>query len=166
MKKIAVALLFSAFIAVPAVAADSKNNVGVNYGFGQDGVVGIQGEFDISSSVKNAPISVQLFWKGYSDSFSTGAGTYQYSYNGFGVAGIYNFGSVVKQNSKIKPYVGLGLYTLNNTLSGPAAPPPNSADSGGLYAVAGVQYEMTPQFTGDLNYNNIGSLTLGLNLNF
>jgi len=166
MKKIAAAVLISAFISVPAIAADGSKSVGVNYGFGQDGVIGIQGEFDISSSVKNAPISVQLFWKGYSDSFSTGAGTYQYDYNSFGVVGIYNFGSEVKQNSKIKPYAGLGLYTLSNTLSGPAAPPPNSADSGGLYAVAGVKYEMTPEFSGDLNYNNIGSLTLGLNLNF
>jgi len=167
MKKIAVALLLSAFIVAPAVAADGKKSVGINYGFGQDGVIGIQGEFDISSSVKNAPVSVQLFWKGYSESFSVaGVGTYQYSYNGLGVAAIYNFGSVVKQNNKIKPYAGLGLYTLSNTLSGPAAPPNISADSGGLYAVAGVKYEMTPEFTGDLNYNNIGSVTLGLNLNF
>ena len=167
MKKIAAALLFSVFIASPVFAEDAKNNVGISYGFGQDGVVGIQGEFDISSSVKNAPVSIQLFWKNYSDSFTVGGvGTYQYSYNGYGVAALYDFGSVVKQNNKIKPYLGLGLYTLTNQLSGPAQPPNVSADSGGLYVVAGVRYAMTPKFAADLNFNNIGDLTVGANLNF
>jgi len=167
MKKIAAVFLFSVFIAVPAFAEDGKNNVGISYGFNQDGVVGIQGEFDISSSVNKAPVSVQLFWKNYSDTFTVGGvGTYQYSYNGYGVAAIYDFGSVVKQNNKIKPYAGLGLYTLSNQLSGPAAPPNVSADTGGLYIVAGVRYAMTPKFAADLNVNNIGGLTLGANLNF
>ncbi len=167
MKKIAVALLISAFIAAPAVAADGKESVGINYGLDQDGVVGIQGEFDISSSVKNAPVSVQVFWKSYSQTYNRPpVGTYQYSYYGFGVAAIYDFGSVVKQNSKIKPYAGLGLYTLNNKLSGPAAPLNVSADSGGLYAVAGVRYALAPEYSADLNYNNIGGATIGFNLNF
>ena len=167
MKKIAVALLLSAFIAAPAIAADSKNSVGINYGFDQDGVVGIQGEFDISSSVNKAPVSIQVFWKTYSQTYDRPpAGTYQYSYNGFGAAAIYDFGSVVKENNKIKPYAGLGLYTLNNTLSGPAAPLDVSADTGGLYAVAGVRYAMTTQLSADVNYNNIGGLTIGVNLNF
>jgi opacity protein-like surface antigen len=168
MKKIAVALLLSAFIAAPAVAADGKKSVGINYGFDQNGAVGIQGEFDISSSVNNAPVSVQVFWKSYSQTYDRPpAGTYQYSYNGFGVAGIYDFGSVVKQNNKIKPYAGLGLYTLSNELSGPATPPLNeSADTGGLYVVAGVKYAMTSDLSADLNYNNIGGVTVGVNLNF
>ena len=167
MKKIAVALLLSAFIAAPAIAADGKNSVGINYGFDQDGVIGIQGEFDISSSVNKAPVSIQVFWKSYSQSYDRPpAGTYQYSYNGFGAAAIYDFGSVVKQNNKIKPYAGLGLYTLSNTLSGPAAPLDVSADTGGLYVVAGVRYAMTTELSADVNLNNIGGLTIGVNLNF
>jgi len=167
MKKIAAALLLSAFIAAPAIAADGKNSVGINYGFDQDGVVGIQGDFDISSSVNNAPVSIQVFWRSYSQTYDRPpAGTYQYSYNGLGVAAIYDFGSVVKQNSKIKPYAGLGLYTLTNELSGPAAPLNESADTGGLYAVAGVRYAMTTQLSADLNYNNIGGVTIGVNLHF
>jgi opacity protein-like surface antigen len=167
MKKITVALLLSAFIAAPAFAADGKSSVGVNYGFDGDGVFGMQGEFDISSSVKNAPVSAQVFWKGYTQTFDRPpAGTYQYSYYGFGIAAIYDFGSVVRQNPKIKPYAGLGLYALNSKLSGPAAPLNVSADSGGLYAVAGVRYAMTSQYIADLNYNNIGGVTIGVNLSF
>jgi opacity protein-like surface antigen len=167
MKKIAVVLLFSAFVAAPAVAADGNKNIGVSYGLDQDGVIGIQGEFDISSSVKNAPVSAQVFWKSYSQTYDRPPlGTYQYSYYGFGIAAIYDFGYVVKQNNKIKPYAGLGLYALNSKLSGPAAPLNVSADSGGLYAVAGVKYALTSEYSADLNYNNIGGLTIGVNLNF
>ncbi len=166
MIKTAVALLLIASFAAPAVAAEGKNSVGINYGFDGDGVFGIQGDFDISSSVKNAPVSAQVFWKSYTDSFDRPLGTYQYSYYGFGIAGIYNFGSVLKQNPKIKPYAGLGLYTLNNKLSGPSAPLNVSSDSGGLYAVAGIRYAMSPQYSIDVNYNNIGGATIGVNLDF
>ncbi|MGA8864262.1 MAG: outer membrane beta-barrel protein [Gallionella sp.] len=162
MNKIAVATLLSVVVAVPAFAAEGNNSVGINYGLGLDGVFGVQGEFDISSSMPNkAPVSLQVFWKNYSQSYGTPAGTYQYSYNGFGAAAIYDFGSVVKSNNKIKPYAGLGLITLNSSLSGPSAPFAGAADSGGLYVTAGARYEITPQVSADLNYNNYGGLTIG-----
>src|SRR4030066_217903 len=63
MKKISFVLFLSSFVAAPAVAASGKNSVGVNYGLDYSGVFGIQGEFDISSSVNKAPISIQVFWK-------------------------------------------------------------------------------------------------------
>jgi hypothetical protein len=167
MNKIVFSALLSIFIAAPAVAADGKNSIGVNYGLDQNGVFGFQGEFDISAAMPNkAPVAVQLFWKNYSQSYATGLGTYQYSYNGFGAAGIYDFSSVAKLDKRIKPYAGLGLYTLNNKLSGPAAPLNVSADSGGLYITGGVRYDFTPQVAADLNLNNIGGLTIGVNFGF
>jgi hypothetical protein len=167
MNRIVVAALLSAFIAAPAVAAEGKNSIGITYGLDMNGVVGVQGEFDISSLLTNkAPVSAQVFWKNYSQSYATNAGTYQYSYNGLGVAAIYDFGPVVKTNSKIRPYAGLGLITLNSTLSGPAGPFAQSADSGGLYFTAGARYEVTPQVSADLNLNNYGGLTIGAIVKF
>ena len=172
MKKIVVAALLSILVVAPAVAAESnkslgKKSVGVSYGLGVDGVLGIHGEFDISSHVSNKPVTAQVFWKSYSESFTVGGvGTYQYSYNGFGAAAIYDFGSVVKQNKAIKPYAGLGFYTLKNTLSGPAAGFNVSADSGGLYVTGGIRYAVMPDVAFDLNYNNIGGLTFGANFMF
>jgi opacity protein-like surface antigen len=163
MNKIVVAALLSAFIAAPAFAADGKNSVGITYGLDLNGVVGVQGEFDVSSMLTNkAPVSVQVFWKNYSQSF----GGYQYSYNGFGAAAIYDFGPVIETNSKIRPYAGLGLITLNSSLSGPNASFAGSADSGGLYVTAGARYELTPQVSADLNYNNFGGLTIGAIMKF
>jgi hypothetical protein len=168
MKKIAVALLLSAFVAAPAYAADGKNSVGVNYGLDYSGVFGIQGEFDISSMTNKAPVSVQVFWKNYSRSyFVPGWGTYKWSYNGLGAAAIYDFSSVAKLDKKIKPYAGLGLIVLSSSLSGPTggfgAP---GADSGGLYFTGGVRYALTPQLAADLNYNNFGGITVGANFSF
>jgi hypothetical protein len=167
MKKIVIVVFFSAFAAAPAVAADAKNSVGVSYGLDLNGVIGIQGEFDISSSMPNkAPVSLQVFWKNYSQSYQTGAGTYTWSYNGLGAAGIYDFSSMVKLDSRIKPYAGLGVIALNSSLSGPNAPFPTAADTGGLYVTAGVRYAMTPAVSADLNLNNFGGLTIGANFNF
>jgi outer membrane protein W len=73
---------------------------------------------------------------------------------------------VIKSNSKIRPYAGLGLITLNSTLSGPNGPAPRSADSGGLYLTAGARYEVTPQVSADLNLNNYGGLTIGAIVKF
>jgi opacity protein-like surface antigen len=168
MSKIVVAVLLSALIAAPAFAADGKNSVGITYGLDLDGVVGIQGEFDISAAMPNkAPVSVQLFWKNYSQSYGVPAvGTYQYSYNALGAAAIYDFSAMAKLDKRIKPYAGLGLITLNSTLSGPNVPFARSADSGGLYVTAGARYELTPQVSADLNFNNYGGLTLGAIVKF
>jgi len=167
MKRIFIAVLMSIFVAAPAAAADGSKSVGVNYGLDQSGVIGLQGEFDISSHVNKAPVSAQVFWKGYSESFNyPGFGTYKFSYNGFGAAAIYDFGSVVKQNNKIKPYAGLGLYTLSSSLSGPAGLPAVSADSGGLYVTFGARYVVSPEVSAELSYNNIGGVTIGANYHF
>lgn len=101
---------------------------------------------DISSAMPNqAPVSIQVFWKNYSQSCRTGAGTCQYSYNGFGAAAIHDFGAVIKQDTKIRPCAGVGLITLNSNLNGPNLPFPAGPDSGGLYVTAGARYELTPR---------------------
>jgi opacity protein-like surface antigen len=167
MKRIVIAALLTIFFAAPAVAAEGKNSVGINYGLDLNGVYGIQGEFDISSMTNKAPVSVQVFWKGYSQTyFVPPFGTYKYSYNGFGAAAIYDFSSVTKLDKKIKPYAGLGLYTLSASLSGPSGTFTTAADSGGLYITGGVRYALTPVLAADLNYNNIGGLTIGANFSF
>jgi opacity protein-like surface antigen len=171
MKRFVIATMLSIFFAAPAVAASAdsparNNSIGVNYGFDEDGVMGIQGEFDISASMNKAPVSVQIFWKNYSHSIPSNAGTYQYNYNGFGVAAIYDFSATARLDKRFKPYAGLGLITLNSDLSGPNSQPPQSAETGGLYFALGVQYALTPTLSADLNFNNIGGLTLGANVNF
>jgi len=166
MKKIVIVALLSAFAAAPAIAADGKNSVGVNYGFDLDGVIGIQGEFDISSMVNKAPVSLQVFWKNYSQSYSSPVGAYKWSYNGLGVAGIYDFSSVTNLDKRIKPYAGVGVLALNSSLSGVNSAYTTGADSGGLYVTAGIRYAMTPAVSADLNLNNFGGLTIGANFNF
>src|SRR3989338_9304070 len=105
MKKIAVALMLSAFVAAPAYAVGGKNSVGVNYGLDYSGVFGIQGEFDISSSVNKAPISIQVFWK----TGSQNVWVQSYDISALGVAAIYDLSSVIKLDKKIHPYAGLGI---------------------------------------------------------
>ncbi len=167
MNRIAVAAVLSVVAAAPAFAAEGNNSVGVNYGLDLNGVFGIQGEFDISSSMPNkAPVSIQVFWKNYSQSYGIPGGAYQYSYNGFGAAAIYDFGAVIKTNDKIRPYAGLGLITLNSTFSGLNSPFVGAADTGGLYVTAGARYEVTPKVSADLNYNNYGGLTIGAIVKF
>lgn len=167
MKKIAIAILLSGFAAAPALAAEGKNSIGINYGFDNNGVVGVQGQFDISSAMPNKmPVSVQVFWKNYSQDYNSGAGIYRYSYNAFGAAAIYDFGSLLPQDRKVRPYAGVGLYGLNSNYSGPYVAFPAGPDSGGLYITAGVKYDLTPQVSADLNLNNVGGLTIGADFNF
>jgi len=54
MKKIASAILLSAFVATPAFAEfdKSKLSVGAGYGFGNDGVLSFRGDYDISDKTK------------------------------------------------------------------------------------------------------------------
>lgn len=161
MKKIAVAMLLSAFVAAPAFAAGSKASVGANYSI--DSVFGIQGEMDISSMVNKAPISVQAFWKNYSQNIAPGA---TWGTTGIGVAAIYDFSSVAKLDKKVMPYAGVGLIAVSYTWKGTGAAGTYTGVGGGLYFTGGVRYALTPQVAADFNYNNFGSLTVGANISF
>lgn len=156
MRKIVCAALLSAFVATPAAAAETKGNVGVNSS--TDGTYGIQGELNISTMTNNAPISLQAFWKKYSDS--------AWRTTASGVAGIYDFSSIAKLDKKVHPYAGIGLMTVSHTWVGTGTPATYTGIGGGWYLVAGFRYFLTPQVDADFNYNNFGDLTVGVNFNF
>jgi len=156
MKKIVIVALLSVFVAAPAFAADGKNSVGINYGTDLNGVLGIQGEFDISSMTNKQPISVQVFWKKASQTFV--------DTTALGVAGIYDFNALAKLDKKIHPYAGAGLKRETQTINTPFVS--IKTTSSDLYVTGGVRYYLTPQFDADLNYNNFGGLTIGANFNF
>lgn len=167
MKKIAAAILLSAFVAAPAIAADGKKSVGVSYGLDYNGVFGIQGEFDISSMVNKAPISVQAFWKKSSESvYGISADV-----TAIGVAGIYDLSSALKLDKKIQPYAGLGLRRVTSTVVIPGMPPfipttTASASDTELHLTLGAKYSFTPQIAADFNYNDFGGLTIGADYSF
>src|SRR5450756_434445 len=162
MKKIAIAALLSAFATAPAFAADGKNSVGVNFGTDLNGVFGIQGEFDISSMTNNQPISIQVFWKKSSQTFyGVSADT-----TAVGVAGIYDFNALAKLDKKIHPYAGAGLKHETDTAVSPVSFGTFKSTSTDVYVTGGVRYFLTPQFDADLNYNNFGGLTIGVNFDF
>jgi opacity protein-like surface antigen len=160
MKKIAVALLLSAFVAAPAYAADGKNSVGVNYGLDYSGVFGVQGEFDISSMTNKAPVSVQVFWKKGSQSVFVQS----YDISALGVAAIYDLSSVIKLDKKVHPYAGLGVRRETYTVAFGGGTV--SASKSELHITFGAQYELNPQVSADINYNDFGGLTIGANFSF
>lgn len=165
MKKIAIAVLLSAFAAAPAFAAGAKNNIGVNYSL--DGALGLQGEFNISSSVNNAPVSVQVFYKKETETvFGIDA-----DHTGLGVAGIYDLSSTFKLDKKMTPYVGLGFAKETVSVTVPGIPglfPATTAEASTteLYFTGGLRYAFTPKISGDVSYNNLFDLTVGVNYNF
>jgi len=166
MKKIALAVLLSAFVAAPAFAADGKNSVGVNYGMDINGTFGIQGEFDVSSSFNKAPVSVQVFWKKASETyFGVSADT-----TALGVAGIYDLSSTLKLDKKIQPYAGAGIRRVTATVVVPGfGIIPNTTASASdmeLHLTIGAKYSLTPEFSADLNYNDFGGLTFGAEYKF
>jgi hypothetical protein len=176
MKRIAVVALLTISIATTAEAASNvktpnarnstphfENSIGINLGLDNNGVVGLQGEFDISAWLE-APVALQVIWKNYTKPYTIPAGTYKHRYLGMGLAGIYDFSSLVNLGKKIRPYAGFGLVDLIASASGP--PDPAGTDTGGLYITAGIRYALSSGLSADVSYNNLGGLTVGAILNF
>jgi len=170
MKRIVIAALLSVFVAAPVAAAPATakggdKSVGINYGLDMDGVFGIQGEFDISSMVENAPISVQVFWKRASEDTNVIGFTNNETTSALGVAGIYDLSSVIKvKNKKVQPYVGLGIRSERKeakTIIGTV-----SRSDSELHLTGGVKYSFNPQVAADFNFNDFGGLTVGANFSF
>jgi hypothetical protein len=159
MNKFAIAAMLSAFVSAQAVAAEYKGNVGVNVSTGE--IIGIQGELDIASLVNHAPVSVQAFWKYYPQGQN-----YNWDTSAIGVAGIYDFSSIVKMDKKAHPYAGAGLMSVSHTWTGAGASPAYNGVSSGLYVTAGLRYFFTQQVAADINVNNFGDLTAGVNYSF
>ena len=167
MKKITItitiAMLMSVFVAAPAVAADGKITVGGNYGLDHSGVLGIMGEYDISSMTQNQPVSIQAFLKRSSESipFSTVDAT------SMGVAGIYDFNELARLDKKIHPYAGVGIRsTKTKTTTTFIVTTSVSATSNSVYYVGGIRYFLTPALAGDLSLNEVGGITAGVNYSF
>jgi hypothetical protein len=128
----------------------------VNLSF--DGVIGVQGEISLAPTMKQ-PVSVQLFWKNWS-SYNSNWGV-----SGFGAAGIYDFTKIANLDRKFHPYAGLGLVAVQSSWKGNGVQG-LSPVSGGLYATAGVRYDLTPKLDLDGSLNTFGGLTVGINLLF
>lgn len=167
MKKIVTALCFSvAALSAPAFADTGNSNVEINYGLDLNGVIGIQGDFDLSPMI-HAPVAIEGVYKNYSQSYNFGFGAYKWSYTGLGVAGVFDFNEPLHLDSRLHPYAGIGLMHLSATYSGPYGGQLfTAADTGGIYLTGGVRYKITPQFAVDGNWNNFGGLTIGAALYF
>lgn len=161
MKKILLAALLSTCVAVPAVAAEINGSAGVN--FSANGTFGVQGEFSNPAVTNNAPVSVQVFFKNYSQDVATNV---TWDTTGVGVAAIYDFNSLAKLDKKIHPYVGLGVMSVFYSWSGRGPAPMYDGVASGFYLTEGVRYSVTPKVAADLNYNFFGELTVGINYSF
>lgn len=160
MKSFIIAILLSGLFANTALAA-STNNFGFNYSF--DEVFGTQFEFDISKAANNRPVSVQLFWKSYSQRLSN---TATWNTTGVGAAVIYDLTSISKFDKKIHPYAGLGMMTVSYSWAGSGNAQIYNGVDGGLYVTGGIRYVVVPEIDADVNFNNFGSITTGVNFKF
>ena len=158
MKKMIAATLLSAFIAAPALAFEfdtSKLSVGAGYGFGNSGVLSVHGDYDIADETDN-PIKVRLGYDRYS------LGRY-WSYNVFYGGAYYDFNEIIGLDEKIHPFAGLGLGFVSLSCSELCG---SSVSTGGLYYIAGVQYDINEQFSAEVSFSAWGGMALGANYNF
>ena len=167
MKKTIIAALLSAIASVPCLAAENKGNVGVN--FSTESVFGIHGEWSLASMADNAPVSVQVFLKNYSQDLGSNN---TWGTTAIGFAGIYDFSAAAKLDrltrlgDRIHPYAGIGAMSVSYNWKGNGPAPAYYGVGGGLYVTAGVRYTFTRQVDADFNYNNFGDITVGANFKF
>lgn len=170
MKKIAPIIMLSLLLTNTALAetaeaasgnAGVKSMVGINFSF--DNVFGTQFEFDIAKAVNNAPVSVQLFFKSYTQKLGANNA---WNTTGTGAAGIYDLSAVSKLDKEFHPYVGLGWLSVSYSWAGFGPIQNYSGVSSGLYAAGGVRYDFNPHLAADVNYNNFGGVTVGANFSF
>lgn len=166
MKKIVIAALLSAFVAAPALAANtSKISVGAGYGLNYGGGFSIHGDYDISDKA-NAPVKVRLGYDRYSENLSGFGINYTWSYNHYFAGAYYDFSKQMQLDKKIHPFAGLGLGFGSVSCSGCGGFNFASPTVGGIYYIAGVQYDVTPKIAAEANFNEFGGLTLGANFKF
>lgn len=166
MKKIYLALLLSATCVFPAVAADeSKWSAGVGVGFDYTGVFSIHADYDISSQAQNEPVKLRFGYDRYSRDYG-GPASYSWGYNDFYAAALYDFNKVLKLDSKIHPFGGLGLGFGTTSCSGDGCGGVSDPAVGGIYFIAGLQYDVKSNINIEANVNSWTGLTLGANLKF
>lgn len=163
MKKIFVASLLSAVVAMPAFAEESKMAVGAGWGFGNGGVLSLRGDYDISDMVGQSAVKARV---GY-DRYSLDSGAYTWSYNVF-YAGAYKDFSKELNLDKIHPFAGLGYGFGSTSCSGDSALCASlpSPAVGGFYYIGGVKYDVTPQIEAEVAFERWAGLSLGANYKF
>ena len=186
MKKIAIALLLSVFVAMPAMAAgkskssdksrasdrsqsadNSKFAVGASYGFGNGGVLSLRGDMSIADMTNNQPITVRVGYDRYSLDYSFIGSGYKWTYNIFYGGAYYDFGKLLNLDRKLHPFAGAGYGFGKVSCTGSSFCGSLGAPTvGGFYYIAGVQYDNTPQFAAEANFNGFGGLSLGANFKF
>lgn len=181
MKNIVSVALLSAFIAAPVLAADTKADgkkfaVGGGYGFGNDGVISVRGDFDISDMVGH-PVKARVGWDNYTQDFgNTFFGSYKYSYNVYYGGAYYDFNQALRKNpdiklgDKIHPFAGLGFgiekVSLSCSGSSIFCSGYSSGSNGTFYYIGGVQYNVTPNIDAEISFSDWAGLSLGGNFRF
>jgi len=166
MKKTLFAFLLFTSFASPAMAVDpSKWSAGAGVGFDYSGALSVHADYDISDQVKNEPVKVRFGYDHYSRDYN-GPSNYTWGYNDYYASADYDFNKALKIDSNIHPFAGLGLgfgstYCSGNICGGLADP-----TVGGIYFIAGVQYDLKPNINLEANVNSWVGLTLGANFKF
>ncbi len=166
MKKIAIPVLLSAFASAPTLALDTSNlSVGASYGFGNNGVLSLRADYDISDKVDH-PVKVRIGYDRYSLDYGGWLGDYSWAYNEFYGGAYYDFNEALDLDSKIHPFAGLGFGFGSVSCSGSVCNGLSSPTTGGLYYIAGIQYDINEKFSAEASYSVWGGLSLGANYNF
>ncbi|MBI3478794.1 MAG: hypothetical protein HY016_00305 [Nitrosomonadales bacterium] len=155
------------FIAAPAMAADqSKFSLGAGYGFGNGGVLSLHGDFNVSELAKDLPLKARVGYDHYSLNYGWVGSNYSWSYNVFYGGAYVDFGKALKLDNRVHPFAGLGLGVGSASCSGNWCGNVASPTVGGLYYIAGVQYDFVPNVAGEININEWGGLSIGANVKF
>ncbi len=158
---IAAALVFSS--TAMAEFDTSKLSVGAGYGFGNDGVLSLRADYDISDNVDH-PVKVRIGYDRYS--LDGWGGNYSWSYSTFYGGAYYDFNEILGIDDKIHPFAGLGFGFGSASCSGGFCSGLSSPTVGGLYYIGGIQYDITEQFSAEASFSVWGGLSIGANYNF
>jgi opacity protein-like surface antigen len=163
MQKLLFVSLLSVFISLPAVAADqSKWSAGAGYGFNYNGVLSLHADYDISDQFKNEPVKARF---GY-DSYTINSSGYSWGYNVFYAGAYYDFNKALQLDNKLHPFAGLGLGFGTTSCSGNLCNGLASPSVGGVYVIAGLQYDVKPNINIEASVNGWDGLLLGANYKF
>ena len=163
MKKSLLAFMLSTSIAAPAMAADqSKWSAGAGLGFDYSGVISVHADYDIADQVKNEPVKVRFGYDHYSRDYS-GPSNYTWGYDDYYASANYDFNKALKLDSKVHPFAGLGLGFGTTNCTGNVCGGLATPAVGGIYFIAGVQYDVKSNIDLEANVNSWVGLTLGAN---
>jgi len=163
MKKTLSAILLFSALSSSAMAADqSKWSAGAGYGFNNNGVFSLHADYDIADQFNNEPVKVRF---GY-DSYTINSSGYSWGYNVFYGGAYYDFSKQLKLDSKLHPFAGLGLGFGTTSCSGSLCSGLASPSVGGIYFIAGVQYDVKPNINLEASINGWNGLLFGANYKF